>query len=160
MRPSLLHRTPHPFSILPSHPSLDDVSSRPALREFLYSVLTDAHNFLVSIPDTFHENREQCPSPPASAPVQLSSRTIQYSQPDGTSKKEIWYCRKSIHADASVDGSATWEEFQDGLKTNHAENEMAYTPSVTAVDRLLEWPPEREIQGGWTDVDVQGKSTP
>ncbi|PLB54288.1 hypothetical protein P170DRAFT_431917 [Aspergillus steynii IBT 23096] len=159
MRSSLLHVTPHPFSILPSHSSLDDTSSpRPPLREFLCSVLADATQFLGSIPDTFQSNREQCPSPPASAPVQVSSRIIRDSRPDSIPEKEFWYCRNSIHTDASVDGSASWKEFQEGLKTNHAENEMAYTPSVTAVDRVLEWPSEREIEGGWRDVDMQGMS--
>jgi hypothetical protein len=56
-----------------------------------------------------------------------------------------------------VAGSASWEEFRRGLRENHSENEMAYTPSVTSVERLLEWPTEGEIEGGWRQVGMHGE---
>lgn len=56
-----------------------------------------------------------------------------------------------------MDGSASWEEFRRGLRENHSENEMAYTPSVTSVERLLEWPTEGEIEGGWRQVGMHGE---
>ncbi|KAE8364199.1 hypothetical protein BDV27DRAFT_145510 [Aspergillus caelatus] len=31
---------------------------------------------------------------------------------------------------------------------------MEYTSSVTRVERLLDWPREREIEGGWQEVDM------
>jgi hypothetical protein len=71
--------------------------------------------------------------------------------------EEYWVCRKSVHENAPVNGSAPWEEFQFGLRENRAENEKEYTPSVTGVERLLEWPTEGEIVGGWQEVEMCGK---
>ncbi|KAE8378229.1 hypothetical protein BDV26DRAFT_262006 [Aspergillus bertholletiae] len=146
---SFLHLAPNPFTILPSHPSLDNDQARHSPRGFQSSTLADADSFLASVSTTFHKQRKPRHSPPATAPVHVSSRTIRTGQ-----KEEFWVCRNSIHQDVAVDGSASWEEFQSGLKENHTMNEMEYTPSVTGVERLLDWPREREIEGGWREVDM------
>lgn len=72
---------------------------------------------------------------------------------------EFWVCRRSVHEDAARAGTASWAEFEHGLRENHSENEMAYTPSVSRVDRLVEW----EVAGGgvlaergWRDVEMHG----
>ncbi|KAB8202289.1 hypothetical protein BDV34DRAFT_201225 [Aspergillus parasiticus] len=146
---SYLRLAPNPFTILPFHPSLDNFQSRHPPHGFQGFILADADSFLASVSTTFHKQRRPRHSPPATAPVNVSSRTIRNAH-----KEEFWVCRKSVHQNAPVDGSASWEEFQSGLKENHTKNEMEYTPSVTGVERLLDWPREREIEGGWQEVDM------
>ncbi|PYH96983.1 hypothetical protein BO71DRAFT_396547 [Aspergillus ellipticus CBS 707.79] len=153
--PLYLRLNPHPFSSLPDHPSLEPSPTRPPLHEFVSALLTEAQIFVTSIPDTFRPDRKPRRSPPATAHVSLSTRTISASP----RSNEFWVCRKSVHEDASVAGSASWEEFRSGLREHHSEHEMEYTPSVTAVERLLEWPTAREMEldGGWTGVDMHGE---
>ncbi|PYI10537.1 hypothetical protein BO78DRAFT_204026 [Aspergillus sclerotiicarbonarius CBS 121057] len=147
-----LRLLPHSFSSLPAHPSLDDSSSpssssssHPALRPFLHALLTEAQTLLTSIPSTFHPDRKPRRSSPSTAKVHISTRS---NPPD------YWVCRQSVHEDAPVAGSASWVEFRSGLRDDHSEHEKEYTPSVTAVERLLEWPSEPDVDGGWARVDL------
>lgn len=154
-----LHLNPHPFSILPSHPALLDETnttsstpstpSRPQLRSFLHACLTESQVLLSSVPTTFRRHRKPRGAPPSTAAVHLYTRTDNGSG-------DYWVCRQSTHQDAAVTGSASWDEFRSGLRDNHSENEMDYTPSVTSVVKLLEWPSEVDVEGGWEKVDAHG----
>ena len=65
---------------------------------------------------------------------------MQSPQEDSNPKKEFWVCRQSDHQDsARLPGTVSLWEFHDGLRYNHAEHEMEYTPSVTSVKQLLKW---------------------
>lgn len=150
---SLIHLSPRPFSSLPSHPSLPDTSpspaSRPDLPPFLHSALSEAHSLLSStIPSSFRPNPKLRASSPASAKVQLST---------GTRAGDFWVCRRSVHVDAPRDGTASLDEFRRGLRENHSENEMEYTPSVSAVKRLVQWEEVEAVEGIWTGVDMHGE---
>ncbi|OXV06211.1 hypothetical protein Egran_06022 [Elaphomyces granulatus] len=70
-------------------------------------------------------------------------------------EEEFWVCRQSVHEDAPQTGTACWDEFVSGLRRNHVYNEMAYTPSLTGVARLLDWPIQDEIEGGWRGVHME-----
>ncbi|KAM0118431.1 hypothetical protein ACP6JC_004915 [Aspergillus fumigatus] len=156
----LIRLSPHPFSSLPAHPSLSTSpsSSRPPLHSFLETALSEAHSLLTdTIPNTFKVDPKPRSSPPTTAKVQLLKGTIRHRKGSVRGEEEFWACRKSVHQDTAVDGSASWEEFRRGLRENHSENEMAYTPSVTSVERLLEWPTEGEIEGGWRQVGMHGE---
>ncbi|KAL5692558.1 hypothetical protein EMGR_005995 [Emarellia grisea] len=107
-----------------------------------------------TIPNTFKVDPKPRSSPPTTAKVQLLKGTIRHRKGSVRGEEEFWACRKSVHQDTAVDGSASWEEFRRGLRENHSENEMAYTPNVTSVERLLEWPTEGEIEGGWRQVGM------
>lgn len=151
-----LHLNPHPFSILPSHPALDETdtisSSTPAhpqLRSFLHACLTESQTLLSSIPTTFRRDHKPRRAPPSTAAIHLYTR-------NDNQEGDYWVCRQSTHQDAAVTGSASWEEFRSGLRENHSENEMDYTPSVTSVVKLVEWPSEVDVEGGWGKVDVHG----
>lgn len=150
---SLIRLNPLPFSSLPPHPSFSDRSSnsRPSLTAFLQSALTEARTLVATtVPQTFKADRKLRSSSPSAAKVQLSTCTTD---------NEYWVCRRSVHVDAAEEGTATWAEFEKGLRENHSENEMAYTPSVTAVEHLLEWPTQSEVEGGWRSVNMHGPST-
>lgn len=100
------------------------------------------------------------PSPPSRAWVELSSATI---HPDSGSTDredgEHWVSRRSVHEDLAEPGTASFEEFVSGLRDNHTENEMKYTPSVSDVERILEWDcgKDGEVGNGWKDVKMAGE---
>jgi hypothetical protein len=64
-----------------------------------------------------------------------------------------------VHTDIAKRGSASFEEFVGGLRDDHTENEMAYTPSVSNVQKLLEWDcsANGEVGDGWRDVKMCGE---
>ncbi|RDK40470.1 hypothetical protein M752DRAFT_328490 [Aspergillus phoenicis ATCC 13157] len=143
-----LHLNPHPFSILPSHPALDETNTissstpaHPQLRSFLHACLTESQTLLSSIPTTFRRDHKPRRAPPSTAAIHRRHPPL-HAQ------------RQSRRRLLAVTGSASWEEFRSGLRENHSENEMDYTPSVTSVVRLVEWPSEVDVEGGWGKVDV------
>ncbi|KAJ5392245.1 hypothetical protein N7509_007735 [Penicillium cosmopolitanum] len=175
----LIQLHPHPFTILPSHPSLPPGPPRPEAKHVASTALQEALELLNSDLPTWEKDPKPRRSPPAYADIRLSQKWRKYEQmPDPSSsssspspspspstgnlkrKPEFWVCRQSEHPDAAVAGSAPWTEFEDGLRSEHAEHEMEYTPSVTGVERLLQWT-EQEIgeldMNGVTfkDVDVE-----
>jgi len=99
------------------------------------TALREAVELLHSIPSTFTTDPKPRASPPSQAKVNLL-RGWRNSEKE---KPEFWVTRQSEHIDARTKGTASWSEFEVGLRTDHAEHEMEYTPSVSGVERLLEW---------------------
>ena len=64
---------------------------------------------------------------------------------------EVWFLRRSIHQNDAVNGSASWEEFEQCFKDDHAKYEKAYTPTVSKTTRLHEW----NCSG--MDVEIDGQ---
>ncbi|KAJ5204157.1 uncharacterized protein N7498_005036 [Penicillium cinerascens] len=126
---------PHPFTLIPSHPSLPTDLSRSEPKQFVRTALREAVELLDSIPSTFTTDPKPRASPPSQAKVNLLRRWHNLDN----KKPEFWVARQSEHVDASTKGTASWSEFEAGLRTDHAEHEMDYTPSVSGVERLLEW---------------------
>ncbi|KUI67348.1 hypothetical protein VM1G_02731 [Cytospora mali] len=58
---------------------------------------------------------------------------------DKKGDKETWACRRSVHADSSTKGSASWAEFVECIRDRHAETEDAFTPSVVAHRTAVTW---------------------
>ena len=149
----LLQLQPHSFTSLPEHPALPPEQSRPSVQEFIRSALHEARELLDSVPSAFTEDPKLRSSPPSASKVRLLRRLHRPKElADGAkSKPEFWVCRKSEHTDANTKGTASWSEFKAGLRYNHAEHEMEYTPSITGVKRLLQWDSE-----AIEEVDVNG----
>ncbi|KAF3398194.1 hypothetical protein F1880_005678 [Penicillium rolfsii] len=146
---SLLQLQPHPFTSIPPHPSFTTDSSRPDLQHYISTALHEALDLLHSIPAIFTADPKLRPSPPSQANVKLLRGWRKPSEPVASSKgrrekdkPEFWVCRQSQHVNESSKGTASWREFEAGLRSEHAEHEMEYTPSVSGVERLLEWAPE------------------
>lgn len=146
-------------------------TTRPPLAAFIKQALDEAHTLLSdTIPLTFRVDKKLRSSPPSNAKVQLSSRVIPVSTEISPSVKgekrkikddeEYWVCRKSIHVDAPEEGTASWKEFENGLRFDHSQHEMEYTPSVSSVETLLEWKDvdlgQQESGAGWRGVDMHG----
>lgn len=166
---SLIQLQPHPFTSIPAHPSFSTDLSRPELHHYISTALHEALELLHSIPSTFTTDPKPRPSPPSLAKVKLLRGWRKPSEPRASTKSktkdksEFWVCRQSEHVDASSKGTASWREFEAGLRLDHAEHEMEYTPSVSAVERLLEWAVEDigevEVDGmRFRDVSMEGKS--
>ncbi|KAJ5166614.1 uncharacterized protein N7482_005395 [Penicillium canariense] len=163
----LIQLQPHPFTSIPAHPSFPTDLSRPELHQFIHTALHEALELLHSIPSTFVADPKLRSSPPSQAKVKLlrgwrnpSEPSTKPTNPKDKTKSEFWACRQTEHVDASAEGTASWREFEDGLKSEHAEHEMEYTRSVSAVERLLEWAPqdvgEVEVDGiRFRDVNME-----
>lgn len=158
----LIQLHPHPFTSIPAHPSFPTDTSRPNLHQYVSTALHEALELLHSIPSTFTTDPKPRPSPPSQAKVKLlrgwrkPSAEPRASTSTGAKGKEkgnseFWVCRQSEHLDAPAKGTASWREFEAGLRSEHAEHEMEYTPSVSAVERLLEW-----AVGDIGEVEVDG----
>ncbi|GLI81778.1 hypothetical protein PoHVEF18_010168 [Penicillium ochrochloron] len=163
---SLIQLQPHPFTSIPIHPSFSTDSSRPELHQYISTALREALDFLHSIPSTFTADPKPRSSSPSQAKVKLLRGWRKPSEPHTRTKSqrkdksEFWVCRQSEHVNESSKGTASWREFEAGLRSEHAEHEMEYTPSVSAVERLLEWAPENigeiEVDGvRFRDVSME-----
>ncbi|KAJ9254027.1 hypothetical protein DTO207G8_3888 [Paecilomyces variotii] len=182
----LIRLTPLSLSELPSHPALAErprqngesynnnnnnttttTTTRPPLAAFIKQALDEAQTLLSdTIPLTFKVDKKLRSSPPSNAKVQLSSRVIPVSTETGakgdkrktTDEEEYWVCRKSIHVDAPEEGTASWREFENGLRFDHSQHEMEYTPSVSSVVTLLEWKDidlgQQTSGSGWSGVEM------
>ncbi|KAI2791471.1 hypothetical protein POX_c04332 [Penicillium oxalicum] len=179
----LIQLQPHAFTSIPLHPSLPDEPSRPQLHAYITSALREALDLLHAIPTTFTADSKLRTSSPSRAKVRLlrkwrdsastttgahhagsadtdTNRNRKIKSSGSSSGSEFWVCRQSEHVNARDDGTASWAEFQDGLRKDHAQHEMEYTPSVSAIEQLLEWEAaeigEVEVDGvKFNDVEME-----
>ncbi|KAJ5747229.1 uncharacterized protein N7511_008925 [Penicillium nucicola] len=136
----LVQLSPHSLISLPRHPDLVPCRPVSSIQEQIRDVLQEAHEILASLPSELKAETKLRKSFPSDAKVQLSQgwRTPLRSEPNA--QKEYWVCRESEHVDSNCgNGSATWQEFQNGLHHDHARNEQEYTPTVTRVVNLFDW---------------------
>ncbi|KAL8836543.1 MAG: hypothetical protein Q9170_002863 [Blastenia crenularia] len=132
-----------------------DVNGRANLRPFIKAILDEAVTFVdSSLPATFKATSEKS-SPPAVAKVQLLKREITGSElsevPWLESKiprnrpndlgiaSEAWFARRSRHANRQDKGTASFSEFDYGLRVSHSEHEGEYTPDVFDTFKVLDW---------------------
>jgi hypothetical protein len=158
----LLRLQPHLFSSLPAHSSLSNDATRPELQSYTRTALQEALELLHSVPSSFTADPKLRSSSPSAAQVKLLRhwRKLPEDLSQKNNKPEFWVCRQSEHVDAEAKGTASWSEFETGLRSNHAEHEMDYTPSITGVERLLDWSRsetgEIEVNGlVFKDVDIE-----
>ncbi|OJD23087.1 hypothetical protein ACJ73_05561 [Blastomyces percursus] len=168
--PFLLHLTPLPPSEIPAHesipyplpPSTDggNPDSRPPLSLFLQATLTQAREFLTAtVPGkSFAVDPKLRDSPPSSAQVQVSSGAIKYTRltsksPAAADKEDKWFARRTVLENRPAKGTASFQEFVQGLKDDHLRNEMEYEPNITAVEDIAKWDCSGvEVEGGWSGV--------
>ncbi|KAJ5558466.1 hypothetical protein N7535_008679 [Penicillium sp. DV-2018c] len=141
----IIQLEPHPITALPRHPNLPGETTGPNIQDFVRDTLEEAQSLLDQFPSILKADSKLHTSPPSNAKVKLSQgwRTLPAGpapQEGSDPKKEFWVCRQSDHKDCNVlEGTATWREFNEGLRINHAEHEKEYTPSVSSVHHLLKW---------------------
>ncbi|MCJ1477976.1 hypothetical protein MMC13_006651 [Lambiella insularis] len=163
----LVRLLPLNLASLPAHPSLPSSPSRPSLATFLSALLSEALTFADhTLPQTFHLSSSSKRSPPATSPVALLKRQLtpadlaaipfrtgpvpRAASEVQTRNGEAWFARRSRHAPRAEPGTASWAEFDEGLRVGHSEKERMYTPDVYDSYRVLGW--EGEMSG----VRVQG----
>ena len=155
--------------------------TRPSLRQFITHVLTEASHFAENIVPNSFSSRGLKKSLPARNDVELltqsfSKRDIQdlpWRNPylprhwsgQGIKPAEHWFARRSRHPNQSEEGTATFSEFDYGLRHDHPEHEMEYTPGVYDCYEVLSWDDEieRELEkegaikshtGSYTEVHM------
>ncbi|EQL34898.1 hypothetical protein BDFG_03339 [Blastomyces dermatitidis ATCC 26199] len=170
--PFLLHLTSLPPSEIPAHESIPypfppsedggNPDSRPPLPLFLQAALTQALEFLTTtVPGkSFTTNPKLRASPPSSAQVQVSSGSIKYTPLTSKSlaaadKEDKWFARRTVLDNCAAKGTASFQEFVQGLKDDHLLNEMEYEPNITALEDIAKWDCSGvEVEGGWSGVEA------
>lgn len=154
---------------LPAHPDLASQQSggtQPELAALVANILAEAETFMTSfLPTKFKVKSNAKQSPPSTASVELLSHELNaVLPPTGDGKKgetvaETWFARTSVHENAAKSGTASWQEFDAGLRQDHSQREMDYTPDVHDANLVLDWATQLAAQqravGGWEDVQVQ-----
>lgn len=122
------------------------------LRSFMATLLGEAVPFLDSVPTTASTSStttEWKPKgtkrfPESDAPVDVTERVVRLVA-EGREETETWACRRSVHADAARRGTASWVEFVDCLRDQHAETEEAFTPTVLGHRTVVAWGTAGEV---------------
>lgn len=162
----LIRLRPLAVDQLPAHSKLQsDGKERPEIHAFAAAALEEGNAFMTTyLPHKFSVKSEGKWSPPSNAAVKLFAHDISASElpkdtvaaaPSGSSG-ESWFARESLHANKAEDETASWEEFDNGLRVNHSQHEMEYTPSVEDAHEVMNWDAELENHGRkigeWEDV--------
>jgi len=142
-----------PPSALPGHPLLEGSGSLASLSEFVCEVLDEALAFSESaIPTTFQPKGSLKNSSPSTAKVQLLSSDVL--------KGEAWFARRSEHKDVPSEGTASYQEFENGLYYNHSVHEMDYTPDVFDACKVLDYQDQisqDESFRNWRAVEMESE---
>lgn len=157
---------------LPAHATLAEKQGNgtaPQLSAFLLGVLTEGRAFNTDyLPSKFEVKGRDKSSPPSTAHVKLLAREIRAADlppsahgaaSNADAEPENWFARESVHENAARSGTASWEEFDGGLRADHSQHEMDYTPTVFDVHEVLAWPVAAQVGGEddageepWTEV--------
>jgi hypothetical protein len=145
----------------------------PKLKDFLTGIIEESVPFIDGVaPKSGSASTWKTKGSPkryasSIAPVELYERTVAgkvldkiegMSQFSADRKDETWFCRRSCHKNQAVKGTASWEEFTDSFKENHAESEDAFTPTVIGARKAMKWDVsgiEIEAYGGrWINITL------
>lgn len=143
------------------------------LKNLLSSLFNEAFPFIQGIPSTTKPTTVWKPIgtktyAASTAVVHLYSRTVPAEALQTIAKEnesvkvdaeklaqETWFLRQSVHKDAAELGTASWEEFVQSFKKQHAEAELKFTDSIQSTHLFQEWDcsgVEVEVDGDvWTD---------
>ncbi|EMD00543.1 hypothetical protein BAUCODRAFT_118302 [Baudoinia panamericana UAMH 10762] len=156
-------------SELPTHADIAPQQSSgtpPELGSFLLAVLNEAESFMTAyLPARFKTKSTDKQSLPSIAPVELLSHEInaadipkEVRSAGSGATAESWFARVSIHESAAKEGTASWEEFDQGLRADHSKHEMEYTPDVQDAHKVLDWDSAIERSNrkvdAWADVSM------
>jgi hypothetical protein len=157
---------------LPEHDALQKYqhSAPVEITRFVSDALTEGRNFMKDyLPTASKVVDPTKASPPATATVEVRHHKVHKDLPEAkpvygaTSGKEShsaenWFGRTSIHENASKEGTASWQECYDGLKSNHSLHEVDYTPDCINAHKVLDWKSQlaaHEKIGEWEDVTME-----
>lgn len=142
------------------HPDIDPMELSPVLAV----ILREGVSFIDSAAPKSGEkpvlwkNKKDKSSPDSTARVTVSERVVDVAELKGLAEqaptahtklvKETWMCRRSVHEDAAVKGTASWAEFERCFRDEHAEAESAFTPNVVAHNEAFTWRCVHEIPAG------------
>ena len=65
-----------------------------------------------------------------------------------------------MHENKKAEGTADWEEMDEGLRVEHNEHERDYTPGIFDTYKVLDWDAETLAMGnldGFSDVRMRSE---
>ncbi|SMY24327.1 unnamed protein product [Zymoseptoria tritici ST99CH_1A5] len=164
---------------LPEHDTLKQYQQKAPveLQRFVTDALTEGHTFikeyLARKATVVTQNKA---SPPSTEPVEVRYHKVHVGlleakpvfgvpTPGSTGSGRIdhasenWFGRISAHENAAKEGTASWQEFYDGLKANHNLHEVDYTPDCINAHKVLDWKAQLATHqnkiGDWEDVTME-----
>lgn len=157
---SLIRMRALPPTEIPAHPLLASQQASkgvPTATQFVAQALDEALDFVQAYWEkNFTLKSKSKHSAPATAAVELYAHEIQPKHlPHKATDAEAWFARSSIHENAAKTGTASWEEFDAGLRADHSIHEQDYTPDCIAAHQVLSWD-DAQIGGveGWGEVHM------
>lgn len=127
------------------------------LTPFLTAILAETLPFISTVPTSTGPTSPSSPWIPkgrktysnSTAPVHLYERVVPAEALSGAAKDpphvpndprlEAWFLRRSVHEDAAKTGTASWDEWLQCFKEEHAEAEEAFTPTVVSTNVRQQW---------------------
>jgi hypothetical protein len=155
---------------LPEHDALKKYQEKAPveLTRFVSDALTEGRNFIKDyFPTASKVVDGSKASPPATATVEVRYHKVHKGLPEAkpvygsgreSHSEENWFGRSSIHENAAKEGTASWQECYDGLKSDHSAHEVDYTPDCINAHRVLDW--KTQLSGfqdkiaEWQDVTM------
>ncbi|KAL8659022.1 MAG: hypothetical protein Q9226_000648 [Calogaya cf. arnoldii] len=136
-----------------SQPDAPEANTRPPIGPFIKAILDSAVIFIDdTLPTTFQHHSHKS-STSAKTNVELLQHMVSAKElskvdwqgskiprhPPDNLASEAWFARRSRHANKQAKGTASFSEFDYGLRIDHCQHEDAYTPEVFDTRRVLEW---------------------
>lgn len=135
------HQRLHDFHLCPSG------EDQPELQQFLYNIL-DTGNALAADVTTYKDQKTLC-SPPAIGDVKTKRKRVDQNGPHdkkglwkilfGATGTKYWFARSSQHTNQMKFGTATYDEFDFGIRLDHSIHEQKYTPGIADQIELVNW---------------------
>lgn len=150
---------------------------RPLPQAFLKAILDEGRAFIEAFPRAASTAGTKA-SQPSTANVEIlkhqvtasdlnsvpwKSSPILRSEPSAAERSagEFWAARHSIHDDDDTQGSASWDQFEFGLREDHSKHEMDFTPTLYDARTIVDWAEKLRATGStvdeYTNVHMSGK---
>jgi len=149
-------RALQPSSDVPPHPKLvNETTSSISLSAFAATALNEGSAFLNTELGPGGRFKVKGKGERKASPSAAGVKVYAFDRPGGThGREEAWFARVSRHRHAAEPGTATFSEFDFGLRAEHSRHELEYTPDVFDAFEVVDYGVAKDVEE-WDDVEVK-----